>query len=114
MLEFGLTPLNKTSLERIYGTFVYEAAPPMEASMFDKSSLVFRVEDQSSPGDHVYQWMVNVQFNDDSNNSIAESLLVDLTPYSCRTVNVSYAIATDMGMSEYSPATVIQVPGKVS
>ena len=93
---------------------MYEAAPPMEASTFDKSSLVFRVEDQSSPGDHVYQWMVNVQFNDGSNNSIAESLLVDLTPYSCRTVNVSYAIATDMGVSEYSPAAMIQVPGKVS
>ena len=105
--------MNRTSLQRISGTFLYEAAPPMEASMFDKSSLVFRVEDQSSPGDYVYQWMVNVQFNN-SKITIAESSLVDLTPYSCRTVNVSYAIASDMGMSKYSPTAVIQVPGKIS
>ena len=106
--------MNRTSLQRISGTFLYEAAPPMEASMFDKSSLVFRVEDQSSPGEYVYQWMVNVQFNNFINNTIAESFVVDLTPYSCRTVNVSYAIASDMGMSKYSPAAVIQVPGKIS
>ena len=31
--------MNRTSLQRISGTFLYEAAPPMEASMFDKSSL---------------------------------------------------------------------------
>ena len=105
--------MNRTSLERISGTFLYEAAPPMKASMFDKSSLVFRVEDQSSPGDYVYQWTVNVQFNN-SKITIAESSLVDLTPYSCRTVNVSYAIASDTGVSRYSPAAVIQVPGKIS
>ena len=114
VLELDFTPMNRTSLERISGTYLYEAAPPMEASMFDKSSLVFRVEDQSSPGDYVYQWMVNVQFNNSNNNTVAESSLVDLTPYSCRTVNVSYAIASDMGMSSYSPAAVIQVPGKIS
>ena len=106
--------MNRTSLQRISRTFLYEAAPPMEASMFDKSSLVFRVEDHSSPGNYVYQWMVNVQFNNSNNNTVAESFVVDLTPYSCRTVNVSYAIASDMGVSRYSPAAVIQVPGKIS
>ena len=41
VLELDFTPMNRTSLQRISGIFLYEAATPMEASMFDKSSLVF-------------------------------------------------------------------------
>ena len=106
-----MAPLSGPDLVRIRGTLTYKVAIPEEFSIFDTPSLVFRIEDQSSPGDYVYQWMVDVQFYHyfvSLNPSV-----VNLTAYSCRTINVSYAFATTMGLSEYSAATVIDVPGTV-
>ena len=106
-----MAPLSGPDLVRIHETLTYEVAVPEELSRFDIPSLVFRIEDQSSPGDYVYQWMVDVQFDRPSVN--LNPPVVDLTAYSCGTVNVSYAFATTMGLSEYSTATVIDVPGTV-
>jgi len=106
-----MAPLSGPELIRIRGTFTYEVAIPGELGLFDTPSLVFRIEDQSSPGDYVYQWMVDVHF--DFPSVSLNPPVVDLTAYSCRTVSVSYAFATTMGLSEYSTATVIDVPGTV-
>ena len=106
-----VAPLSGPNLTQINGKHPYEVAIPEELRMFDKPSLVFRIEDQSSPGEYVYQWMVDVQF-DRSSVSLSPPV-VDLAAYSCRTVSVSYAFATTMGLSEYSTATVIDVPGTV-
>ena len=106
-----LAPLSGPDLVRINQTLTYEVAIPEELGLFDAPSLVFRIEDQSSPGDYVYQWMVDVQF--DLPSVSLNPPVVDLTAYSCRTVSVSYAFATTMGLSEYSTATVINVPGTV-
>ena len=112
-----MAPLSGPDLVRIRGTLTYEVAIPEEFSIFDTPSLVFRIEDQSSPEDYVYQWMVDVHFSlEFSFNHPSTSLnplVVDLAAYSCRTINVSYAFATTMGLSEYSAATVIDVPGTV-
>ena len=106
-----MAPLSGPDLVRISGELHYEVAIPEELGLFDTPSLVFRIEDQSSPGDYVYQWMVDVQF--DLPLVRLNPPVVDLTAYSCRTINVSYAFATTMGLSEYSTATVIDVPGTV-
>ena len=108
-----LAPLSGPDLVRISEELTYEVAIPEEVSMFDTLSLVFQIEDQSSPGDYVYQWMVDVLF--DTSVSL-NPLVVNLTAYSCRTVSVSYAFVATMGLStiglsEYSTATVIDVPG---
>ena len=58
-----MAPLSGPDLTRIRGTLAYEVAIPDELSMFDTPSLAFQIEDQSSPGDYVYQWMVDVQFD---------------------------------------------------
>ena len=106
-----MAPLSGPDLVRINGTHTYEVTIPEELGLFDTPSLVFQIEDQSSPGDYVYQWMVDVQFDRPSVN--LNPPVVDLTAYSCRTVSVSYAFATTMGLSKYSQATVIDVPGTV-
>ena len=106
-----MAPLSGPDLVRINQTLTYEVAIPEELGLFDTPSLVFRIEDQSSPGDYVYQWMVDVHF--DLPSVSLNPLVVNLTAYSCRTVSVSYAFATTMGLSEYSTATVIDVPGTV-
>ena len=106
-----MAPLSGPDLVQNNGTLTYEVAIPEELGLFDTPSLVFRIEDQSPPRGYVYQWMVDVQF--DHSSVSLNPLVVDLTAYSCRTVNVSYAFATTMGLSEYSPATVIDVPGTV-
>ena len=104
-----MAPLSGPDLVQNNGTLTYEVAIPEELGLFDTPSLVFRIEDQSSPRDYVYQWMVDVQF--DLPLVRLNPPVVDLTAYSCRTVSVSYAFATTMGLSEYSTATVIDVPG---
>ena len=80
-----------------------------ELIMFSNPSLVFRIEAQSQPGDYVYQWMVDVEFDRPTVNLMEFTL--DLNLYSGQRVNVAYAFATDMGLSQYSAATVIDVPG---
>ena len=81
----------------------------LELIMFSNPSLVFRIEAQSQPGDYVYQWMVDVEFDRPTVNLMEFTL--DLTLYSGQSVNVAYAFATDVGISQYSAATVIDVPG---
>ena len=104
-----MAPLSGPDLVRINGTLTYEVAIPEELSLFDTPSLVFRIEDQSSPRGYVYQWMVDVQF--DLPSVSLKPPVVDLKAYSCRTISISYAFATTIGLSEYSTATVIDVPG---
>ena len=80
-----------------------------ELMMFSNPSLVFRIEAQSLPEVYVYQWMVDVEF--DLPTVTLMEFTLDLTSYSGQNVNVAYAFATDVGLSQYSEATVIDVPG---
>ena len=77
-----------------------------ELMVFSNPSLVFRIE---TDGDYVYQWMVDVEFDLPTVNLMEFTL--DLTLYSGQNVTVAYAFATDVGLSQYSEATVIDDPG---
>ena len=89
--------------------YIVDISDDHELIMFSNPSLVFRIEAQSQPGDYVYQWMVDVEFDRPTVNLMEFTL--DLNLYSGQSVNVAYAFATDMGLSQYSAATVIDVPG---
>ena len=69
----------------------------IENKVYDNPSLLFRIEDQSQPGEYVYQWMVDVVF-DLPEITVVEYLL-NLIGH---TVNIAYAFATELGLSEYS------------
>ena len=90
---------------------IYDVSIPSELEMLtsDSSSLVFRIEDSSQPGEFIYQWMVDVMF--DLPEITMVDYLLDLASYGGRSLNISYAFATDMGLSEYSESATVQVPG---
>ena len=75
----------------------------------DNPSLVFRIEDQSQPGEYVYQWMVDVMF--DLPEITMMEYILNLNAFTGRSLNISYAFATDMGLSEYSESAIVEVPG---
>ena len=91
---------------------IYNVTVLSEVEMLTSGALsfVFRIEDSSQPGELVYQWMVDVSF-DVPNTTVVEYLL-DLTSYSGRSLNIAYAFATNMGLSEFSEYATVQVPGK--
>ena len=91
---------------------IYDVSIPSELEVLTSgsSSLVFRIEDSSQPGEYVYQWMVDVMF--DLPEITMMEYLLDLASYSGRSLNISYAFATDNGLSEYSESTTVQISGK--
>ena len=91
---------------------IYDVSIPSELEMLTSgsSSLVFQIEDSSQPGEYVYQWMVDVIF--DIPEVTMVEFLLDLASYSGRSLNISYAFATDNGLSEYSESVTLQVPGE--
>ena len=90
---------------------IYDVSIPSELEILTSgsSSLVFRIEDSSQPGEYVYQWMVDVMFDLPEITMI--EFLLDLASYSGRSLNISYAFATDNGLSEYSESAIVQIPG---
>ena len=76
--------------------------------MFSFSSLVFRIE--YSPGQFVYQWMVDVMLVDGIR--ITDHLL-DLSSFTGGSqLNISFAFVTqEMGLSPYSGPVEVVVPG---
>ena len=90
---------------------VYDVSIPSELEMLTSgsSSLVFRIEDSSQPGEFVYQWMVDVMF--DLPEITMVEYLLDLASYSGWNLTIAYAFATDNGLSEYSEPAIVQVPG---
>lgn len=74
------------------------------------TSIVFRIEDQSSPGNYIYQWISEIL--SDGNNNILQEYKLDLLDYTCRTISVSYAFVTAEGMWGYSDPLTIEVVGK--
>ena len=90
---------------------IYDVSIPSELEMLTSGSLslVFRIEDSSQPGEYVYQWMVDVMF--DLPEVTMVEFLLDLASYSGRSLNISYAFATDNSLSEFSESVTLQVPG---
>ena len=91
---------------------IYDVSIPSELEMLTSgsSSLVFQIEDSSQSGEYIYQWMVDVMF--DLPEITMVEYLLDLASYSGRSLNISYAFATDNGLSEYSESVIVQVPGR--
>ena len=81
---------------------IYDVGIPIEIELqvYDNPSLLFRIEDQSQPGEYVYQWMVDVVF--DLPEITFVQYLLNLNTFIGRTVNIAYAFATEQGLSEYS------------
>ena len=90
---------------------IYDVSLPaeFENDVFKNPSLVFRIENQSQPGVYVYQWFVDVEF--DWPHVTMIEFLLDLSSYSGLSLNVSYAFATDEGISEYSESVGVQYTG---
>ena len=88
---------------------MYTVVIPEELELFESvhPSLVFRIEDQSQPGEYVYQWMVDVIFDLPTVTMVEYTL--DLSSYIGQTVNVSYAFSTNMSFSEYSESVEMRV-----
>ena len=88
---------------------MYTVVIPEELELFESvhPSLVFRIEDQSQPGEYVYQWMVNVIFELPTVTVVEYTL--DLSSYIGQTVKVSYAFATNTSFSEYSESVEMRV-----
>ena len=88
---------------------MYDVVIPEELELFksEHPSLVFRIEDQSQPGEYVYQWMVDVIFELPTVTMV--EYMLDLSSYIGQTVNVSYAFATSMSFSGYSESVEIRV-----
>ena len=105
-------PMNAPVLTRVVDNQqIYDVSIPIEIELqvYDNPSLVFRIEDSSQPGEYVYQWMVDVVF--DLPEITMMEYLLDLASYSGRSLNISYAFVTSMGLSEYAESATIQVPG---
>ena len=90
---------------------VYDVILPaeFENDVFKNPSLVFRIEDHSQPGVYVYQWFVDVVFYWPAVTMV--EFLLDLLSFSGLSLNVSYAFATDEGISEYSESVGVQYTG---
>ena len=89
---------------------LYSAEIPMELEMymFSFPSLVFRIE--YSPGQFVYQWMVDIMFVDEMRIT---DYLLDLSSFNEGSqLNVAFAfVSQEMGLSPYSGSMEVVVPG---
>ena len=93
---------------------MYNVVIPMDSEfeLFAVSSPVFRIETET--GQYYYQWIIDVIFEDADLTVTISEYLLDLYAYTGQKLNIAYAIATDMGISEYSQHTVVQVPGNLT
>lgn len=91
---------------------VYNVEFPMELemNMYQNPSLLFRIE--HSPGQFVYQWMLDIVINN-SRDILIDDFMLDLSSYPTESsVNVSFAYVTsEFGLSPYSDPVTIQIPG---
>ena len=99
-------PLAPPVLERVNSREIYSVDIPIELEMYQRPSVVFRIEVQ--PGQYVYQWMVDIAVASRQDVVIMEFLL-DLSTFAGRTVNVSFAFATEDGFSAYSQSTKVDI-----
>ena len=88
---------------------IYDVGIPIEIELqvYDNPSLLFRIEDQSQPGEYVYQWMVDVMF--DLPEITMMEYLLNLNTFIGRRVNIAYAFATEQGLSEYSDTVELRL-----
>ena len=90
---------------------LYDVILPDELDMYMDGypSLLFRLEDQSKPGEYVYQWMVHVTF--DLPNITMMEYMLDLSSYSGLSLNIAYAFVTNTSVSNFSATAEVHVPG---
>ena len=103
-------PMNAPVLIRVADNQqIYDVGIPIEIELqvYDNPSLLFRIEDQSQPGEYVYQWMVDVVF--DLPEITMMEYLLNLNTFIGRTVNIAYAFATKQGLSEYSDTVELRL-----
>ena len=103
-------PMNTPVLTRLMDNQeIYDVAIPIEIELqvYDNPSLVFRIEDQSQPGEYVYQWMVDVMF--DLPEITMMEYLLNLNTFIGWRVNIAYAFATELGFSEYSDTVELRL-----
>lgn len=91
-------------------TYTVGISNDSEIELLGESSPVFHI--QTETGDHYYQWMVDIIIID-LTAVYMENYLVDLSAYLGQRINVSYALATVIGITEYSQNTVVQVPAGI-
>ena len=102
-------PMNPPVLTRVVDNHeIYDVGIPVEIELevYNNPTLLFRIEDQSQPGEYVYQWMVDVMFEHTVMYGFPDVImmeyLLDIKTFIGHRVNIAYAFATEMGLSEYS------------
>ena len=98
-------PISAPVLKQIGSQKIFDISVPIELQMYNNPSLVFQI--QTLPGEYFYQWMVDVIF-DLPEVALVQHLL-DLNAFIGLTVNVSFAFATEQGISEYSQPTEVHL-----
>lgn len=78
----------------------YRVCVPGEVSLYNNSSLVFRIETES--GQYIYQWMVHITLERILEEVLIIDHLLNLEIYSGLSITVSFAYATKDGLSAYS------------
>ena len=78
-----------------------------ELETYNDPSPVFRIE---TGGETYYQWMVITEV--ESTYVTLMEYILDLFPFAGRSVSISYAFATEMGVTNYSQSVSLQLPGR--
>ena len=100
-----MKPMAPLVLTQFGNERLYDVEIPMELEiyMFSFPSFVFQIE--YSPGQFVYQWMVDIMI---TNEITINNYLLDLSSFSgVNQLRVSYAfVSQEMGVSPYSDSVV--------
>ena len=104
------SPMNPPELEKVTIP-LYDVILPDELDMYMDGypSLLYRLEDQSKPGEYVYQWMVDVTFA--LPNITMMEYMLDLSSYSGLSLNIAYAFVTNTSVSNFSDTAEVHIPG---
>ena len=104
------SPINAPELDSV-AIHLYDVIVPDELDMYMDGypSLLFRLEDQSKPGEYVYQWMVDVTF--DLPDITMMEYMLDLSSYSGLSLNIAYSFVTNTSVSNFSDTAEVHVPG---
>ena len=104
------SPMNAPELKKVT-IRLYDVILPDELDMYmdEYPSLLFRLEDQSKPGEYVYQWMLDVTFA--LPNVIMMEYMLDLSSYSGLSLNIAYAFVTNTSVSNFSDTAEVHIPG---
>ena len=104
------SPINAPELDNVT-IRLYDVIVPDELDLYmDRyPSLLFRLEDQSKPGEYVYQWMVDVTFA--LPDITMMEYMLDLSSYSGLSLNIAYAFVTNTSVSNFSDTVKVHVPG---